>query len=202
MMASPFSECFICLFLCLCLQQDLLTGAALWQQQFKAMFMKRLLTSIRHRQALVMQLIIPIAFTICALLILKLVPVNPADPSLRLDITRLGRTSAYVADLRDNKVPRTPSPFSGVSWRQRCGLPCHDSELNSGVSGETHVVGLNFELFWNDGTIWWLYACSFHCDGQDLHSSILPSQINLWCQQSWSDHSQHHRQLSQSHICC
>ncbi|XP_065191638.1 phospholipid-transporting ATPase ABCA3-like [Sycon ciliatum] len=87
---------------------DLLQGSSLWFQQFRGMFTKRFLTSIRHPTVIVLQLLFPIVLTICALLVIKLVPTIRSDPDLTLKFSNLKFTRAYTADYRDS--PTCPDP--------------------------------------------------------------------------------------------
>ena len=93
---------------------DLLTGIPLWFQQFRAMFMKRLYTSIRHPMYIALQNLLPVALSICALLILKLVPTNPSEPDLVLNMANLKSTQAYTADFREGLALQSQSPLDAV----------------------------------------------------------------------------------------
>lgn len=78
------------------------------------MFVKRFLTSIRHPQAIILQLLFPIVLTICALLIIKLVSSNRVDPDLVLSMSNLQGTNGYTADFREGAAASQRSPLNLV----------------------------------------------------------------------------------------
>ena len=60
------------------------SGFRLFRQRWYAMFVKRLLHSKRHKLALVSQLLLPLVFTLIALITAKTVPQPTDSPSLTL----------------------------------------------------------------------------------------------------------------------
>ncbi|ESO83918.1 hypothetical protein LOTGIDRAFT_229502 [Lottia gigantea] len=67
------------------------TGIRLYLQQFSAMFLKRVLHTVRNKKVAVAQLGLPLFFTIVTLIVLKTFP-GPTDaPALTLNIEEFGR---------------------------------------------------------------------------------------------------------------
>ena len=83
------------------------TGIILWLQQFRAMFTKHALNSIRHIVAIVIQLLLPTIFVLLALTLVKIAP-NPLeqDPPRNLTVATSipinSNTKMFYADLRTN----------------------------------------------------------------------------------------------------
>ena len=94
-------NCQVHMFFLLLFITDLLQGASLWCQQFRGMFVKRVLTTLRHPLAITLQLLLPVVLTICALLILKLIGTTYTDPDLLINMSNLKASQAYVADFRE-----------------------------------------------------------------------------------------------------
>ena len=64
------------------------TGAALWMQQFCAMFLKRLYNSVRFVWGVIWQLILPVLFILLGLILAKTLPGrNSDDPKRLLSLT-------------------------------------------------------------------------------------------------------------------
>eukprot|EP00118_Oscarella_pearsei_P005154 m.23294 g.23294 ORF g.23294 m.23294 type:complete len:1794 (+) comp28455_c0_seq2:102-5483(+) len=83
-------------------EKDRLSGFSLWLQQFYAAYIKRFLNSKRDLAAVISQLLLPVVFTILALLVLKVAEFSGDDPPRRLTLSDLGPTNGYVADLAQN----------------------------------------------------------------------------------------------------
>ena len=83
------------------------SGIILWLQQFRAMFTKHALNSIRHIVAIVLQLLLPTIFVLFALALVKFLPSRlDQDPPLNLSVAtsipRNSDTKLFFADLRVN----------------------------------------------------------------------------------------------------
>ncbi|CAL8274752.1 unnamed protein product [Lota lota] len=80
-----------------CSNIKLNTGAMLYLQQFYAMFLKRALYSWRNWKVMVAQFLVPLVFTVVALVVARSFPSNHAAPALRLALGRYGDTRVPVA---------------------------------------------------------------------------------------------------------
>uniref|UniRef100_A0A8C5A8T7 ABC transporter domain-containing protein n=1 Tax=Gadus morhua TaxID=8049 RepID=A0A8C5A8T7_GADMO len=80
-----------------CSNIKLNTGAMLYLQQFYAMFLKRALYSWRNWKVMVAQFLVPLVFTVLALVVARSFPSNHAAPQLRLGLGRYGDTRVPVA---------------------------------------------------------------------------------------------------------
>uniref|UniRef100_A0A3Q1GTA6 ATP-binding cassette, sub-family A (ABC1), member 3b n=1 Tax=Acanthochromis polyacanthus TaxID=80966 RepID=A0A3Q1GTA6_9TELE len=80
-----------------CSNIKLNTGVRLHLQQFYAMFLKRALYSWRNWKVMVAQFLVPLVFTIVALVVARSFPSNLKAPELRLALHRYGATRVPVA---------------------------------------------------------------------------------------------------------
>ncbi|XP_072549037.1 phospholipid-transporting ATPase ABCA3 isoform X1 [Salminus brasiliensis] len=80
-----------------CSNIKLNTGAKLYIQQFYAMFLKRALYSWRNWKVMVAQFLVPLIFTIVALVVARSLPGNQNTPQLRLALSHYGPTTVPVA---------------------------------------------------------------------------------------------------------
>uniref|UniRef100_A0A6Q2ZBC5 ABC transporter domain-containing protein n=1 Tax=Esox lucius TaxID=8010 RepID=A0A6Q2ZBC5_ESOLU len=87
-----------------CSNIKLNTGARLYMQQFYAMFVKRALYSWRNWKVMVAQFLVPLVFTVLALVVARVFPGRHDSPQLRLDLARYGPTVVPVA-LETGKGP-------------------------------------------------------------------------------------------------
>ncbi len=91
------------------------TGIVLWAQQFVAIFMKRVLNSIRFWAAAVSQLLLPLVFVLLALVLAETLPdPNKNDGSRELRIDNSGLSSVvkvFYADFSDG-VPNPPVDYT------------------------------------------------------------------------------------------
>ena len=76
-----------------------LSGISLLFQQFY----KRFLNSKRDFAAVISQMLLPIVFTIFALLVLKVADFGGDDPPLKLSLRSLGQKKGYVADFAQKR---------------------------------------------------------------------------------------------------
>lgn len=71
---------------------DLVSGFEYTIQQYKALYKKRLIHSLRNRSLVIAQLVIPIGILVINLLSLKYGPIKPEDsPALTIDLIRYSR---------------------------------------------------------------------------------------------------------------
>ncbi|KAM6914527.1 phospholipid-transporting ATPase ABCA3 [Lycodopsis pacificus] len=80
-----------------CSSIKLNTGARLHLQQFYAMFLKRALYSWRNWKVMVAQFLVPLVFTVLALVVARSLPNHDDAPQLRLALRRYGPTRVPVA---------------------------------------------------------------------------------------------------------
>ncbi|KAG9264555.1 ATP-binding cassette sub-family A member 3 [Astyanax mexicanus] len=80
-----------------CSNIKLNTGAKLYMQQFYAMFLKRALYSWRNWKVMVAQFLVPLIFTVVALVVARFLPDHQNAPQLRLALGRYGPTTVPVA---------------------------------------------------------------------------------------------------------
>nr|XP_015801059.2 phospholipid-transporting ATPase ABCA3 [Nothobranchius furzeri] len=80
-----------------CSNIKLNTGMRLHLQQFYAMFLKRALYSWRNWKVMVAQFLVPLIFTVMAIVVARTLPNSRNDPQLRLDLSRYGPTRVPVA---------------------------------------------------------------------------------------------------------
>lgn len=73
------------------------TGARLYMQQFYAMFLKRALYSWRNWKVMVAQFLVPLIFTVLALVVARSLPSSHSSPQLRLALKQYGQTHVPVA---------------------------------------------------------------------------------------------------------
>ncbi|KAL1278816.1 hypothetical protein QQF64_025489 [Cirrhinus molitorella] len=73
------------------------TGARLYMQQFYAMFLKRALYSWRNWKVMVAQFLVPLIFTVLALVVARTLPGSHITPLLRLALKQYGPTNVPVA---------------------------------------------------------------------------------------------------------
>ncbi|RXN24177.1 ATP-binding cassette sub-family A member 3 [Labeo rohita] len=73
------------------------TGARLYMQQFYAMFLKRALYSWRNWKVMVAQFLVPLIFTVMALVVARSLPGSHITPQLRLALKQYGPTRVPVA---------------------------------------------------------------------------------------------------------
>ena len=82
------------------------TGAALYLQQFFAMFVKRGLHTTRNLLVTISQLAVPLFFTILALIIVKTLPGPEDSPALTLDLTHFrDNIIPYSSGVNDSDTP-------------------------------------------------------------------------------------------------
>ncbi|XP_074552265.1 phospholipid-transporting ATPase ABCA3 [Halichoeres trimaculatus] len=80
-----------------CSNIKLNTGVRLHLQQFYAMFLKRALYSWRNWKVMVAQFLVPLVFTVVALVVARTIPDHETAPHLRLALSKYGSTKVPVA---------------------------------------------------------------------------------------------------------
>ncbi|TSK87603.1 ATP-binding cassette sub-family A member 3 [Bagarius yarrelli] len=80
-----------------CSNIKLNTGAKLYVQQFYAMFLKRALFSWRNWKVMVAQFLVPLIFTVVALVVAQTLPGQHKTPQLSLALSRYGPTTVPIA---------------------------------------------------------------------------------------------------------
>lgn len=113
-----------------------MTGFKYIQQQFQALFTKRLIHSLRNKTLVIAQLVIPIGTLIINLLSLKYGPIKPEDsPPLAIDLIRYSHNYVpYTYDPADATLKHLADLFS-VTIDSR-------SNSKSFELGQTNVVNL------------------------------------------------------------
>uniref|UniRef100_A0A673X6Y7 ATP binding cassette subfamily A member 3 n=1 Tax=Salmo trutta TaxID=8032 RepID=A0A673X6Y7_SALTR len=136
-----------------CSNIKLNTGARLYMQQFYAMFLKRALYSWRNWKVIVAQFLVPLVFTVLALVVAKTFPGRHDSPQLRLALGRYGPTTVPVA-LEPGKGPLRCTHGKSLSLLIH-PIPCFFSsdfteyvltktEEEGGAFNERCVVGASF----------------------------------------------------------
>ena len=76
-------------------QQDLVSGVCLYFQQFRALFVKRFIHSLRNKSLIISQVFLPILILMINLIYLKYGPIIHKDsPMLRIDFAKYGKNYA------------------------------------------------------------------------------------------------------------
>uniref|UniRef100_A0AAZ3PIM6 ABC transporter domain-containing protein n=1 Tax=Oncorhynchus tshawytscha TaxID=74940 RepID=A0AAZ3PIM6_ONCTS len=130
-----------------CSNIKLNTGARLYMQQFYAMFLKRALYSWRNWKVIVAQFLVPLVFTVLALVVAKTFPGRHDSPQLRLALGRYGPTTVPVA-LEPGKGPLAIA-LAQVYSSQLAAQQAQDyvltkTEEEGGAFNERCVVGASF----------------------------------------------------------
>uniref|UniRef100_A0A674P4M5 ATP binding cassette subfamily A member 3 n=1 Tax=Takifugu rubripes TaxID=31033 RepID=A0A674P4M5_TAKRU len=126
-----------------CSNIKLNTGVRLYLQQFYAMFFKRALYSWRNWKVVVAQFLVPLIFTIIALVVARTLPSHENAPQLRLSLSHYGPTRVPVA------LPVKPGPLAAelanAYTSQLAGQLAQDVNVTEGGSfNERCIVGAAF----------------------------------------------------------
>uniref|UniRef100_A0A672IQI6 ABC transporter domain-containing protein n=1 Tax=Salarias fasciatus TaxID=181472 RepID=A0A672IQI6_SALFA len=116
------------------------TGVRLHMQQFYAMFLKRALYSWRNWKVMVAQFLVPLVFTVVALVVARTLPDHQNAPQLRLALSRYGHTRVPVA------LPPEAGPLcAALAKTYDSQLSAQLGQLEEGGSfNERCVVGAAF----------------------------------------------------------
>ncbi|XP_061079781.1 phospholipid-transporting ATPase ABCA3 [Conger conger] len=138
-----------------CSNIKLNTGARLYMQQFYAMFLKRALYSWRNWKVMVAQFLVPLIFTVLALVVAQILPGHRDLPQLPLALSRYGPTTVPVA-LEPGAGPLAAAfaasyasqlPAQKATCRNISDLPQYvlrASQEEGGAFNEHCVVGVAF----------------------------------------------------------
>uniref|UniRef100_A0A8D0D9F5 ATP binding cassette subfamily A member 3 n=1 Tax=Sander lucioperca TaxID=283035 RepID=A0A8D0D9F5_SANLU len=118
-------------------------GARLHLQQFYAMFLKRALYSWRNWKVMVAQFLVPLVFTILALVVARTIPNHQDAPQLRLALSRYGSTRVPVA-LQPAVGPLASALANTYSSQLSAQLDRDLAEEEGGSFNERCVVGAAF----------------------------------------------------------
>ncbi|XP_066546484.1 phospholipid-transporting ATPase ABCA3 [Amia ocellicauda] len=138
-----------------CSSIKLNTGARLYLQQFYAMFLKRALYSWRNWKVMVAQFLVPLVFTVLALIVARSFPGPHDSPPLGLSLDHYGFTTvpvalepgagplaAALAGSYVEQLPAVKGQFKNVSNLPRYVL--NAAEAEGGAFNEHCVVGVSF----------------------------------------------------------
>lgn len=101
----------------------------LYLQQFYAMFLKRALYSWRNWKVMVAQFLVPLVFTIVALVVAHTLPSHKNAPMLRLSLSRYGPTSVPVA------LPLKSGPLASAL------ADTYASQLSAQLAQDINITG-------------------------------------------------------------
>ncbi|KAL3853226.1 hypothetical protein ACJMK2_016782 [Sinanodonta woodiana] len=150
------------------------TGVTLILQQFKGMLIKKMIHTWRNRVVTIVQLLLPIIFTILALLIEKTIPSAGDEPALVMDLSSFGGTYIpYYSDSGASEATfnytgrisgQTLEPFSNTSYATMDDFLLYKAK-NKGIStfNRRYIIAFSFEYNTSNLTA---YA---HYNGQPYH---------------------------------
>lgn len=101
----------------------------LYLQQFYAMFLKRALYSWRNWKVIVAQFLVPLVFTIIALVVARTLPSHENAPPLRLSLSHYGPTRVPVA------LPVNPGPLASALANT------YTSQLSGQLAQDINITG-------------------------------------------------------------
>ncbi|XP_052408200.1 phospholipid-transporting ATPase ABCA3 [Carassius gibelio] len=132
------------------------TGARLYMQQFYAMFLKRALYSWRNWKVMVAQFLVPLVFTVLALVVARTLPGSQITPLLRLALKHYGPTHVPVAvdvdagplatALAEIYAAQLPSQnaIAATNITDLSEYVLYNAEMEGGAFNEHCVVGATF----------------------------------------------------------
>uniref|UniRef100_A0A672NHM0 ATP-binding cassette sub-family A member 3-like n=1 Tax=Sinocyclocheilus grahami TaxID=75366 RepID=A0A672NHM0_SINGR len=123
------------------------TGAGLYMQQFYAMFLKRALYSWRNWKVMVAQFLVPLIFTVLALVVAHTLPGSQITPLLRLPLKQYGPTHVPVAvDVNAGPLATALAKIytAQLPSQNAIALPQKHPNLEGGAFNEHCVVGATF----------------------------------------------------------
>ncbi|XP_051573029.1 phospholipid-transporting ATPase ABCA3-like isoform X1 [Myxocyprinus asiaticus] len=134
------------------------TGARLYMQQFYAMFLKRALYSWRNWKVMVAQFLVPLIFTVVALVVARTVPGSHNSPQLRLALKHYGSTRVPVtvaanagplatalAELYTSQLP-AQNAIAVTNITDLSEYVLYSAEREGGAFNEHCVVGAAFKI--------------------------------------------------------
>ncbi|KAL3853222.1 hypothetical protein ACJMK2_016778 [Sinanodonta woodiana] len=151
------------------------TGVTLILQQFKGMLVKKMIHTWRNRIVTIVQLFLPIIFTILALLIEETAPTTGDEPALVMDLSSFGGT--YIPYYSDSGATaatfnytgrisgQTLEPFSNTSYATMDDFLLNRA-INIGIStfNKRYIVAGSFD-YSNTSTL----TANAHYNGQPYH---------------------------------
>uniref|UniRef100_A0A7N9AL73 ATP-binding cassette, sub-family A (ABC1), member 3b n=1 Tax=Mastacembelus armatus TaxID=205130 RepID=A0A7N9AL73_9TELE len=128
-----------------CSNIKLNTGIRLHLQQFYAMFLKRALYSWRNWKVMVAQFLVPLIFTVVALVVAHTFPNHQDAPLLRLSLSRYGSTRVPVAlQARSGPLASALANTYSSQLSDQLGQLINITEEEGGSFNERCVVGAAF----------------------------------------------------------
>ncbi|XP_026071364.1 ATP-binding cassette sub-family A member 3-like isoform X1 [Carassius auratus] len=131
-------------------------GARLYMQQFYAMFLKRALYSWRNWKVMVAQFLVPLIFTVLALVVARALPGSQITPQLRLALRQYGPTHVPVAvDVGAGPLARALADIYAAQLPSQNAIPAtnitdlskyvlYNAMREGGAFNEHCVVGATF----------------------------------------------------------
>ncbi|TRY96422.1 hypothetical protein DNTS_021457 [Danionella cerebrum] len=137
------------------------TGARLYMQQFYAMFLKRALYSWRNWKVMVAQFLVPLIFTVLALIVARTLPSSHSTPELRLSLDQYGQTLVPVAVEADaGPLAQSLAETYTAQLPFQNALPAtnvtdyvlYNAMREGGAFNERCVVGVSFRRWFSRST--------------------------------------------------
>lgn len=122
------------------------TNAAykLWYQQFCAMLRKRMLHSKRYKWSLISQLLVPIVFTMIALIVIKSIPYDGGSPPLPLVTNQFGKNFVpFASDDNPNSIAHHLSEAYSSQFNNTSTYPVNIMKLNGTMNGNMTKFALD-----------------------------------------------------------
>ncbi|EDV28384.1 uncharacterized protein TRIADDRAFT_49936 [Trichoplax adhaerens] len=108
----------------------------LWYQQFCAMLTKRMLHSKRYKWSIISQLLVPIIFTMIALIVIKTIPYNGGSPPLSLVTDQFGKNYApFAYDDNPNTLAYRLSEAYSNQFNDTSTYPVNIMRFNGTMNG-------------------------------------------------------------------
>uniref|UniRef100_A0A672NM31 ATP-binding cassette sub-family A member 3-like n=1 Tax=Sinocyclocheilus grahami TaxID=75366 RepID=A0A672NM31_SINGR len=117
------------------------TGAGLYMQQFYAMFLKRALYSWRNWKVMVAQFLVPLIFTVLALVVAHTLPGSQITPLLRLPLKQYGPT--HVPVIYTAQLP-SQNAIAATNITDLSEYVLYNAMREGGAFNEHCVVGATF----------------------------------------------------------
>jgi len=135
----------------------MLSGMALKISQFKAMFMKRLLHSMREKKALITQIILPLLLVLCGLLLAMSTGSQEEDPKLEMSVKMLKDKSdqlyGYFVDFRPNSYKKDADMYNQMSKSYYDSVSVTFSDKTADVARIQHNnTGANINVLFGKGS--------------------------------------------------
>nr|CAH59462.2 ATP-binding cassette transporter sub-family A [Pecten maximus] len=155
------------------------TGVLLSAQQFYGMFVKKAIHFWRNRIVTLVQLLIPVAFTIMALTVAETVPKPGKEPSLPLNLIAFGSSSVapYRSDIATSNISAVyKASFTRYQTKEFVStsnfidaLLVDAKDIGTATFNKRYIVGADFTYFVSNST---LKVTSFF-NGEPFHSPAI-----------------------------